>query len=267
MPTPVSGKEDREIRELLQKQEKKRGYLVAFEGPDGAGKTTQRKLFKTWLRSVGHEVVTYRWNSSTLIEPILKARKTARALSPEEYCILSAAAFRHQLETEILPALWEGKMVVADRFLFTALARDAARGLDLTWVVNAYVPLFWPDMIFYFDLPPEMSSQRIMANKKPSYYAAGQDVTNITDPQKSHREFVGRVIREYEGLAKIFQFLKVDARQSIYEQHRQIRQMFMVGHRKPWAECNEEAIRCWLNSGGTKTPHAEIGEEKREKQK
>src|SRR5262245_32729284 len=87
------------LRELLQGQEKKRGFLIAFEGPDGAGKTTQRKLFKTWLRSVGHEVVTYRWNSSPLIEPVLKARKQARSLSPGEYCLLSAAAFRHQLET------------------------------------------------------------------------------------------------------------------------------------------------------------------------
>src|ERR1044071_364924 len=243
MTIAAPGKVNAKLRALLHSREKKRGFLVAFEGPDGSGKTTQRKLFKTWLRSVGHEVVTYRWNSSPLVEPILKARKLARSLSPGEYCLLSAAAFRHQLETEVLPALWEGKMVVADRFLFTALARDTARGLDLTWVVNAYVPLFWPDIIFYFDLPAEVSSQRILANKKPSYYEAGQDVTNIADPQRSHREFVGRVIREYEGLAKIFQFLKVDARLSIYEQHRQIRQMFMVGHRKPWAECNEEIGR------------------------
>src|SRR5262245_18107029 len=109
---PTSAETQR-IRELLHRQEETRGFLVAFKGPDGSGKTTQRKLFKTWLRSVGHEVVTYRWNSSPIVEPILKARKTAHSLSPEEYCILSAAAFRHQLESEVLPALWEGKMVVA----------------------------------------------------------------------------------------------------------------------------------------------------------
>src|ERR1041384_5269107 len=185
MTIAAPGKVNAKLRALLHSREKKRGFRWACQRPDGAGKTTQRKLFKTWLRSVGHEVVTYRWNSSPLIEPILKARKMAHSLSPEEYCILSAASFRHQLETEVLPALWEGKMVVADRFLFTALARDTARGLDLTWVVNAYVPLFWPDLIFYFDLPAEVSSQRIMANKKPSFYEAGQDVTNIADPQRS----------------------------------------------------------------------------------
>jgi dTMP kinase len=248
------------LRDLLHVQEKKRGFLVAFEGPDGSGKTTQRKLFKTWLRSVGHEVVTYRWNSSPLIEPVLKARKLAHSLSPGEYCLLSAAAFRHQLETEVLPALWEGKMVVADRFLFTALARDMARGLDLSWVMNTYVPMFWPDMVFYFSLPPAISSQRVGAHKKPSYYEAGQDVTNIADPHKSHEKFVVRVIREYEALSKIFQFLRIDARQSIYEQHRSIRQLFMQGHRRPWAQWNTEAVLSWLESRG-KTPNVEIAQE------
>jgi dTMP kinase len=254
------------LQELLRRQEKRRGFLIAFEGPDGAGKTTQRKLFKTWLRSVGHEVVTYKWNSSPLIEPVLKARKLAHSLSPEEYCILSAAAFRHQLETEVLPALWDGKVVVADRFLFTALARDTARGLELPWVMNAYDPLFWPDLVFYFALPPEVSSQRIMANKKPSFYEAGQDVTNIADPHRSHRQFVARIIQEYEALAKIFQFLKVDAQQSIYEQHRAIRQMFMVGHRRGWAEWNTDAVVSWLDSR-VKTPNVEIVEEKRQTRK
>jgi dTMP kinase len=247
-PTARTGTDKRRFHELLRRQEKKRGFLVAFEGPDGSGKTTQRKLFKTWLRSVGHEVVTYKWNTSPLVNPILKARKLAHSLSPEEYCVLSAAAFRHQLESEIMPALWEGKMVVADRFLFTALARDTARGLDLNWVMNAYVPLFWPDMVFYFELPADLSTQRVGAKRKPSYYEAGQDVTNIADPCESHRQFVSRVIQEYDALAKIFQFLKVDARQSIYEQHRAIRQMFMVGQRRPWAEWNTEAVLSWLGS-------------------
>src|ERR1700682_4128949 len=112
-PTARTQTDKLRLHDLLRRQEKKRGFLVAFEGPDGSGKTTQRKLFKAWMRSVGHEVVTYKWNSSPLISPILKARKLAHSLSPQEYCILSAAAFQHQVETEVLPALWNGTMVVA----------------------------------------------------------------------------------------------------------------------------------------------------------
>ena len=79
--------------------------LVAFEGPDGSGKTTQRKLFKTWLKAEGYDVVTTKWNSSDLIKPIIKSRKAVRALSPEEFSLLHAADFRHRVEHKILPAL------------------------------------------------------------------------------------------------------------------------------------------------------------------
>ena len=245
---------------LLQRQEKKRGYLIAFEGADGSGKTTQRKLFKAWLRSVGHETVTFKWNMSPVVKPILRARKMARSLSPEEYCVLSAAGFREQLETQVLPALWEGKMVLADRFLFTALARDSARGLDLAWVMNAYVPMFWPDLVFYFDVGVDLASQRVSVKRKPSYYEAGQDITNIADPVKSHREFLKRIIQEYDALAKIFQFMKVDGRQSIYEQHRTIRQIFMLGNRRSWTEWNTEAVVEWLKTQ-ERSQGAEIGED------
>jgi len=252
---------ERELRALLKRQEKHRGLLIAFEGPDGSGKTTQRKLFKAWMRSLGHEIVTYRWNTSPMILPLLKARKLARALSPAEYCILSAAAFRHQLETEVLPALWNGKIVLADQFLFTALARDVARGLELDWVLNAYLPLYWPDQVFYFALPAEVSTQRASANKAPGYYASGQDVTGIADPVASHRKFLGRVVQEYEALARIFQFMKVDARQSIYEQHREIRQLFMQLQRRHWGEWNTDAVLSWLKSAGI--GNVETGKDKR----
>src|SRR5215213_10106658 len=92
---------------------RKRGLLVAFEGADGSGKTTQRKLFRTWLKAEGYDVVTTKWNSSDLIKPIIKHRKAVRALSPEEYSLLHAADFRHRVEHRILPALWAGQLVIA----------------------------------------------------------------------------------------------------------------------------------------------------------
>jgi dTMP kinase len=106
---------------------RRRGLLIAFEGPDGSGKTTQRKLFKTWLQAEGHDVVTTKWNSSELIKPLVKSRKALRVLSPTEFSLLHAADFRHRVESIILPALWTGKTVIADRFLFTGLARRRAR--------------------------------------------------------------------------------------------------------------------------------------------
>jgi dTMP kinase len=237
----------RRLCDQIQKRGKDRGLLIAFEGPDGSGKTTQRKLFKEWLAGEGYNVVTTKWNSSKLIKPIIKARKGIRSINQEEFCLLHAADFRHRLENEILPALVDGKMVVADRFLFTALARDAARGLELDWLLHIYSPLYWPDIVFYFSVSAETSGKRIAATRTPKYYEAGQDVTNINDPFESYRQFISRVIQEYEALAVIFKFITIDAEKPIYDQHLLIRKLFQESRERPWPKWNEEAIADWAN--------------------
>jgi dTMP kinase len=227
-----------------------RGLLIAFEGVDGSGKTTQRKLFKTWLKSEGYDVVSTKWSSSPLIKPLIKSRKKVRALSPEEYSLLHAADFRHRVEHVILPALWDGKFVIADRFLFTGLARDAARGLELDWVMRLYEPLLWPDLTFYFSVSPDTSGQRVMATRMPNFYEAGQDVTAVDDPAESYRQFIGAVIKEYEALALIFNFITVDAEQSITDQHLSIRRLFREHEHRPWSDRNLTAVADWLGAGG-----------------
>lgn len=242
----MTQRDEQRWRELLRRREATRGLLVAFEGPDGSGKTTQRKLFKTWLKSEGREVVTTKWNSSPLIKPLVKARKQAHALSPEEFCLLHAADFRHRLDTVVLPALWQGTSVIADRYVFTALARDAARGLAFDWLLHVYAPLFWPDVVFYFSVSPETSGTRIAATRTPKFYEAGQDVTGLDDPFASYTTFISRVIREYEALALVFRFITIDAEQSIHEQHGHIRELFHQAERRSWAEWNVEALVDWL---------------------
>jgi dTMP kinase len=245
-PVPPTAPSPRQLRALLRRQESRRGLLVAFEGPEGAGKATQRKLFKTWLEGEGHEVVTSKRGSSPLLKPLIKARKKVRALSAEEFSLLHAADFRHRLQAEILPSLWDGKIVLADRFLFTGLARDAAAGLDLDWLLHVYSPLVWPDMVFYFSVSPETSIKRVIGDRTPKYYAAGQDITGLDDAATSYRQFIGRVTKEYDALALIFQFVTVDAEEPIYEQHRRIREAFESGKRRTWADWNTEAVLEWL---------------------
>ena len=240
--------EAKDLCEGIAAKGRDRAFLIAFEGPDGSGKTTQRKLFKDWLTSEGVDVVATRWSSSPLIKPVIKARKQARSLDPQEFSLLHAADFRHRMDTEVLPALAAGKTVVADRFLFTALARDAARGLDLDWLLHLYSPLYWPDIVFYFAVSPETSGKRIAATRVPKYYEAGQDITNIDDPFESYQNFVKRVIAEYEALSVIFHFIKVDAEKPIHEQHILIRQLFTESRSRPWPRWNEEAIADWLES-------------------
>jgi len=224
----------------------RRGLLVAFEGPDGAGKTTQRKLFKTWLLAEGYDVVTTKWNSSDLIKPIIKGRKAIRVLSPVEFSLLHVADFRCRMDAVVLPALWDGKVVIADRFLFTGLARDVARGLDFDHVLKIYQPLVWPDMVFHFSVSAATSRTRVAAERVPNFYEAGQDVTEIDDAVDSYERFITRVIREYESLAQIFSFTTVDAEQGIGDQHRRLRELFRDAERQPWSPWNVEAFAEWI---------------------
>jgi dTMP kinase len=247
-PAVVHRANQRRARDWFANRAHGRGVLVAFEGPDGSGKTTQRKLFKAWLKSEGLDVVTTKWNSSDLIKPLIKSRKALRVLSAEEFSLLHAADFRHRVEHEILPALWAGKVVIADRFLFTGLARDVARGLDLDWVLRLYQPLLWPDLVFYFSVSPGTSGQRVTAMRTPNFYEAGQDVTSVDDPVESYQRFITRVIREYESLAVIFNFVTVDAERSIGDQHRQLRDLFQRRDVEAHAQWNIEAVAEWLST-------------------
>ena len=236
----------KKLGELLAQREKQRGLLIAFEGPEGSGKTTQQRLIKTWLQAEGHSVVSSRWASSPLVKPLIKARKKIRSLSSREYSLLHAIDFRHRLEATILPSLWAGKTVLADRYLFAALARDAARGLEFDWLLQIYSPLVWPDLVLYFALPADDSSRRVAATRAPRYYESGQDVTGLDDPLASYQRFIDRVVKEYDNLSVIFRFVKVDAGDAVYRQHRRVRTLVQRAVRRPWAQFSGEAVEEWL---------------------
>lgn len=236
----------RKLGALIAQREAARGLLIAFEGPDGSGKTTQRKLLKTWLESRGEQVVSTRWASSPLVKPLLKVRKRIHTLSTEEYSLLHAVDFRHRIETTILPALWAGQTVLADRYLFTALARDAARGLELDWLLHAYSPLLWPDLVIYFSMTPEDSQRRIASTRSPHFYEAGQDVTGIDDPLASYGRFIDRVVTEYENLSVIFKFVTVDSGDAVYRQHTRVRELVAAAEKRPWPAFSKDAVEEWL---------------------
>ncbi len=248
------------IRDLVEQREEKRGLLIAFEGPEGSGRSTQRGLFKDWLTSEKYKLAERKFGASALVKPLLKARKKLHALSPREHSLLLAADYRNRLEDSILPALWEGETVVADRYLFTSLARDISRGMDLHWLMNIYQPILWPDIVFYFSVSADKLADRRTSKKKaPKFYDAGQDVTEMEDARASYREFINRVVGQYEALSLIFQFVTVDTDKSIYEQSRVLRDRFKQMERRRWAEWNLDPVAEWL-VGRRRDSEEETGE-------
>jgi len=202
------------------------GLLIAFEGSDGSGKSTQRKLFKAWLKSVHNEVVVTKWNSSPLFKPLIKARKAARLLDPKNYAVLHAADFHHRYETVIRPSLANGKTVLADRYIFTGITRDVARGMNREWAMNLYDGVRRPDIVFYFKTAVDTCAKRIRATRDMKFYEAGQDVTGLDDPYESFIRFAPKVFAEYDRLNEQFGFVLVDAGLPIPDQHRFIRETY-----------------------------------------
>ena len=136
--------------------------------------------------------------------------------------------------------------MLADRYLFTALARDAARGLELDWLLHAYAPLLWPDLVLYFSMSPEDSQRRVASTGRPRFYEAGQDVTGLDDPLASYSRFIDRVVTEYDNLSVIFKFVTVDAGDAVYRQHTRVRELVDNAKKRPWPTFSKEAVEEWL---------------------
>src|SRR3990172_1140987 len=110
------------------------GALVVVEGIDGSGKSTQLYLLKRWLEINGYRIHFTEWNSSPLVKTATKRGKKQRLLTPVTYSLLHAADFADRCERQILPLLQGGYLVLADRYIYTAFARDVARGCSEKWL-------------------------------------------------------------------------------------------------------------------------------------
>jgi len=202
------------------------GKLFVVEGIDGSGKTTQLGLLAKWLAAEGHRVFVTEWNSSVLVKAATKAGKKKNALTPMTFSLLHATDFADRLLYKIIPPLKAGMIVLADRYAYTAFARDATRGVDRQWVRELYSFAVRPDLALYFRVPIEVSLDRLMARRvKLKFYEAGMDLGWSANPTESFKLFQGQVLSEYDRIVDEFGLGVVDARGSITEQQRVVRTM------------------------------------------
>ena len=197
-----------------------------MEGIDGSGKTTQLALLAKWLSAAGHPVLVTEWNSSALVKAATKTGKKKNALTPMTFSLLHATDFADRLLYNIIPPLKAGMIVLADRYAYTAFARDATRGVDRNWLRELYSFAVRPDLAVYFSVPIDVSTDRLLARRvKLKFYEAGMDMGWSNSLVDSFRLFQGKVLDEYDRLVDEFGLSVVDAVGSITEQQRIFRKL------------------------------------------
>lgn len=205
-----------------------KGKLVIVEGVDGSGKSTQIRLLEKWLHYIGMPVFFTEWNSSEQVKAIISKGKKKNLLTPTTFSLLHATDFAARYERNIFPLLRAGYIVLADRYIYTAYARDVVRGCSPEWVRHVYGFAVRPDVAFYFRVPVEISFDRIVKNRsKPKYYEAGMDLNLSNDPYESYRIFQSRIVEQYESMVDSEGFTIIDGTADIEEQQKQVRDKIM----------------------------------------
>lgn len=205
-----------------------KGKLIIVEGIDGSGKSTQLSLLSQWLRSQGLAVAFSEWNSSPLVRETTRRGKKKQMYTPTTFSLIHATDFADRQERYIIPMLKAGAIVCADRFAYTAFARDVVRGVPREWVRNLYRFAIKPNLAFYFRVPLEVALGRILGGRDSiKYYEAGMDLNLSRRVEESFRLFQGQILEEYDAMAKEMGFHIIDATGSIEDQQQQMRQIVM----------------------------------------
>jgi dTMP kinase len=202
------------------------GKLIAVEGLDGSGKSTQVHLLKRWLELEGYKIFFTEWNSSSLVKDATRKGKKRQLLTPTTFSLIHCTDFADRYERQILPLLQAGYIVLADRYIYTAFARDAVRGCDRDWIRHLYSYARRPDITFFFNVPLDVALKRIIDGRPQlKFHEAGMDMGYSSDPQESFRLFQEQIHTEYRRMAREYDFVRIDATESPEIQQTRVRQI------------------------------------------
>lgn len=201
------------------------GRLIAVEGLDGSGKSTQIHLLQKWLEVQGLKVFFSEWNSSELVKSATSKGKNRQLLTPTTFSLIHATDFADRYERQLMPLLRAGYIVLCDRYIFTAYVRDTVRGCSPDWVRGLYNFAALPDLTFFFKADLEVSLARILDGRPElKYFEAGMDLRLSHDPYESFRKFQGRMLERYLSMTNEFRFITVDANEPIEVQQSFVRE-------------------------------------------
>ncbi len=198
------------------------GLLIVIEGTDGSGKSTQIEKLKRWIEDQSYGVMVSEWKTSKFIADAINDAKDRNLLNATTFSLLYAADFADRLEQVIIPALKAGFVVILDRYIYTAYARDVVRGHNIEWLKNLYDYAPEPDMVFYLDVPVEILLKRIIGTTGLDYWESGRDIGLSSDFYKSFQIYQGKCLDEYQKMSNEYGFISIDGTKSPKDIHKKI---------------------------------------------
>ena len=201
------------------------GSLIVIEGMDGSGRSTQIALLQEWLESEGFAVQTSGLRRSNLVGRDIDELLAKNAVTRLTLSLMYATDFFDQVEHRILPALRSGTVVLADRFIFTLIARGVVRGINRDYISGLYAMALRPHLTFWLNVRPETAFAREFKKAQAiSYWEAGRDMSLSHDLYWSFIRYQTMIKREFEVMAKRHSFIELDGEASVSAVNKQLRQ-------------------------------------------
>ena len=223
-----------------------KGKLIAIEGTDGVGRSTHIEMLQEWLEVQGYGVVTTGWTRSNLMSRTIEVAKQGNILDRWSFSLLYATDFADRLEHQIIPALRSGFVVLADRYIYTAFARDFVRSGDRTWIRDVFGFAIVPDLVCYLRIDVDTLALRVIETSGMNYWESGMDLKLGADLYDSFKKYQASLIEEFDKMAEEFHFEVVDARKppdEIQEALRTTIQPILKNGRQQLAQMAKQADR------------------------
>jgi dTMP kinase len=200
------------------------GKLIVLEGTDGVGRSSQIALVRRWLEDEGYAVSDTGLRRSPLTQPGLDAAKQGHTLGPMTMSLFYATDFADRIETQIIPALKAGFIVLSDRYFYSVIARDVVRGADPKWARKVYGFALVPDLVIYLKASIPTLVSRIVHGRGFDYWEAGMDIRCADNLFDSFKAYQSQLIDQLEIMAHEYSFVTVDANRSIQKVFESIQQ-------------------------------------------
>ena len=202
-----------------------KGRLIVIEGPDSSGRSTQIEKITTRLEADGHAVLNTGLKRSELVSRGILEAKQHYDLGRKTLALFYAADFADQFEYKIIPALQAGYIVLADRYIYTLIARNVVRGLDRRWCHNLYGFAIKPDLVFYLDVKPSVLIHRVFQkNLSLDHYESGADIGLSNDLYESFLIYQERISREFHLMQKRYGLTPINGNRSVTEINSELQQ-------------------------------------------